>query len=291
MAYRLTLDDDGVGAGFRRITAEQVDLALAALDLAETNLERGVHGVRTASKRTRALIRLVRPVFPDHAEANAAFRALAGDLGALRETQVMLATFDGLDGVTGKGGKSLAALRLDLLAAETAAIEHVQQAALLAETRARLLTLRAALQGWELERDGFGALRKGLLRTCRKAWKAMAEAAEGDTEAFHEWRKHIKDHGFHVRLLHDIDPGLAARGEMLGRLGDLLGEQHDLCVLEARIAGGKGKALRKLGDAAAKRRAALEAEALRLGAVLFEEPCKARVRRWEKAWDAWREGA
>ncbi len=286
MAYRFAPGDAGIEAALRRIAAEQLDGALAALASADADLERSVHGVRTATKRIRALLRLLRAVFPGYSEANAALRTLAARLADVREAQVLLATFDSVAGES--GGKTLAAFRTSLEADEQTAALRVR-GAVLEDARARLLALRAASGDWRLERDGFGALRMGLRRTCRKATALMAEAAGGDIEAFHEWRKHIKDHGFQVRLLHDIDSGLAARGEMLGRLGDLLGEQHDLCALEARLHDRKEKALRRLEKAATERRQSLEKEALKLGAVLFEEPCKARLRRWERAWDDWRD--
>lgn len=291
MAYRFARGDAGIEAALRRIAAEQLDGALAALDGADADLERSVHGVRTATKRIRALLRLLRAVFPGYSEANAALRTLAARLADVREAQVLLATFDSVAGES--GGKTLAAFRTELEADEAAAALRVR-GAVLEDARARLLALRAAAEGWRIERDGFGALRKGLRRTCRKAVKLMGEAggaAGDDIEAFHEWRKHIKDHGFQVRLLHDIDPGLTARGEMLGRLGNLLGEQHDLCALEARLHDRKEKALRRLEKAAIERRHVLEKEALKLGAVLFDEPCKARLRRWERAWDDWRDAA
>jgi hypothetical protein len=291
MAYRFARGDAGIEAALRRIAAEQLDGALAALEGADADLERSVHGVRTATKRIRALLRLLRAVFPGYSEANAALRTLAARLADVREAQVLLATFDSVAGES--GGKTLAAFRAELEADEAAAALRVR-GAVLEDARARLLALRAAAEGWRIERDGFGALRKGLRRTCRKAVKLMGEAggaAGDDIEAFHEWRKHIKDHGFQVRLLHDIDPGLTARGEMLGRLGNLLGEQHDLCALEARLHDRKEKALRRLEKAAIERRHVLEKEALKLGAVLFEEPCKARLRRWERAWDDWRDAA
>ncbi|WP_339709043.1 CHAD domain-containing protein [uncultured Sphingosinicella sp.] len=291
MAYRFARGDAGIEAALRRIAAEQLDGALAALEGADADLERSVHGVRTATKRIRALLRLLRAVFPGYSEANAALRTLAARLADVREAQVLLATFDSVAGES--GGKTLAAFRKELEADEAAAALRVR-GDVLEDARARLLALRAAAVGWRIERDGFGALRKGLRRTCRKAVKLMGEAggaAGDDIEAFHEWRKHIKDHGFQVRLLHDIDPGLTARGEMLGRLGNLLGEQHDLCALEARLHDRKEKALRRLEKAAIERRHVLEKEALKLGAVLFEEPCKARLRRWERAWDDWRDAA
>ncbi|BBE35065.1 CHAD domain-containing protein [Sphingosinicella microcystinivorans] len=289
MAYRFARGDAGIESALRRIAAEQLDGALASLEGADANLERSVHGVRTATKRIRALLRLLRAVFPGYSEANVALRTLAVRLADVREAQVMLATFDSVAGES--GGKTLAAFRTELEADEAAAALRVR-GAVLEDARARLLALRAAAEGWRLERDGFGALRKGLRRTCRKAVKLMGEAggaAGDDFEAFHEWRKHIKDHGFQVRLLHDIDPALTARGEMLGRLGTLLGEQHDLCALEARLHDRREKPLRRLEKVAIERRHALEKEALKLGAILFEEPCKRRVRRWERAWAGWRD--
>ncbi len=289
MAYRFTLGDAGVEAALRRISGEQLDGALASLATAEQDLERSIHGVRTSTKRIRALLRLLRAVFPDYGDANAALRALARRLADVREAQVLIAMFDGIASTT-KASKSTTAFRAELEAEEQAAIARVQ-GAILKDTHAELTALRDEVETWGLERDGFGALRKGLKKTCRMSVKLIAEAAEGDTEAFHEWRKHVKDHSFQVRLLHDMDPTLGARGEMLARLGNVLGEQHDLCALEDRLKGRKEKALRRLEKAATEQRRGLEKEALMLGGVLFEEPCKSRLQRWERAWVDWRDDA
>ncbi|MBB4630584.1 CHAD domain-containing protein [Sphingosinicella soli] len=287
MAYRFTSGDANVEAALRRIAAEQLEGALAALASADADLERSVHGVRTATKRIRALLRLLRAGFPCYADANGALRTLAGRLAEVREAQVLLATFND---IAPDGGKAIAAFRAELEAEAQTSAARVR-GAVLEDTRKRLIALRKASAGWRIEREGFGALRKGLRRTCKKAVALMAEAGGGDIETFHEWRKHIKDHGFQVRLLNESDPGLAARGEMLGRLGTLLGEQHDLCALEARLQRRREKPLRQLEKAAIERRRALEQEALKLGAVLFEEPCTSRLRRWERAWNGWREAA
>jgi len=141
MAYRFARGDAGIEAALRRIAAEQLDGALAALDGADADLERSVHGVRTATKRIRALLRLLRAVFPGYSEANAALRTLAARLADVREAQVLLATFDSVAGES--GGKTLAAFRAELEADEAAAALRVR-GAVLEDARARLLALRAA---------------------------------------------------------------------------------------------------------------------------------------------------
>jgi CHAD domain-containing protein len=61
----------------------------------------------------------------------------------------------------------------------------------------------------------------------------MAEAyADPSAGAFHEWRKRVKYHRYHVRLLRDLwRPLLDCRRAALHELSDLLGEAHDLGLL------------------------------------------------------------
>ena len=126
----------------------------------------------------------------------------------------------------------------------------------------------------------------------------MAEASSDTSgEAVHEWRKRVKDHWYHLRLLRKGWPKVLKRTEKDAHaLGDLLGDEHDLVVLNETLEAEAGTmwdparadALRAIVD---RRREELLAEAFPLGRRLYaEKPARftTRIRRY---WDATRSEA
>jgi CHAD domain-containing protein len=111
-------------------------------------------------------------------------------------------------------------------------------------------------------------------------------------ERFHEWRKRVKDHWYHMRLLSKVWPKVtAARIDELSRLSDLLGDDHDLGVLidtlerESNDLEGDTQTLACLAQ---RRQGELRSEARLLGARLYapEPDCLADELR--DYWRIWR---
>lgn len=82
-------------------------------------------------------------------------------------------------------------------------------------------------------KTSFRALRGGLKRTYRRGRTGRKRAfAAPTTERLHEWRKRVKYHWYHVRLLQNVWPEpMKVRRRELKVLADLLGDDHDLAVL------------------------------------------------------------
>jgi CHAD domain-containing protein len=122
----------------------------------------------------------------------------------------------------------------------------------------------------------------------------MVEAGRETTpEAIHEWRKRVKDHWYHSRLLSPIwRQPMRAHSEVADRLGDMLGKHHDLEVFRQRIAATDvaDKAdIDVLSGLVRRQQKALEEDAFSVGARLLAEPASSLTRRWRSYWDAWRE--
>jgi len=238
MAFRFRKSDRSVEQAVRRIALEQIDSALAAIrgdgDRAEV-----VHGVRLCCKKLRGLLRLMRPVFEQYAEENAAFRDLARLLSGSRDAKVMQDTFDMLVEHYADEVDSfvLASARETLAALGNGEAEVVDATGPLAESSIQLTEARARVAEWRLDGKGWPALGEGLARTYRQAEKAARTAREqGDAIAYHELRKRLKYHWYHTRLFKNLWPELMEIRAVTGRqVSDLLGQHHDLCVFEARI--------------------------------------------------------
>lgn len=297
MSYHFTAGDKSVQAAVRRVALSQIDTAIAEIDSAELSREQVVHQVRKRCKKLRALIRLVRPGFADYARENAAFRDMARTLGGVRDQDVLIETCDKVGTHFGKDAdpEALQAVRKILIADKQDARNGALLDERLAVFRQTMAQARQRAQFWIVRGDGFAALSGGLRRTLKQADRAMAAARENATaEDMHEWRKHVKYHWYHARLMRSIWPAaMQAHLAAASELADLLGDHHDLTVLRHRLTEDPGHyggpdAARSVTKMAAKREEKLAEEVFRKGALLLAERPKALARRWERYWQCWR---
>lgn len=294
--YRIEPGTD-VGAELRRIAHDQVRRARE--DLAGDDPHTAVHEVRKRGKKLRALLRLVRDAAPElYRGENAAIRDAAGRLAGLRDAVIVVAAYDALIGRHRDQLRPevVAAVRDGLIAGREDATDTDLDAAL-AAFRADLDVLDARIDGWELDADGFDAAAGGLHRTYRRCCLRLTDAYEqGTTEALHEWRKRVKYHRHHLDLLRGgWPPVLRPHRRALGELGELLGDDHDLAVLRARLVAdparhGGDEAVGLLTALLDRRRMELQRAAWLLGRRCTTEPPDALVGRlrgyWEVAVDA-----
>jgi CHAD domain-containing protein len=231
MAYRFKASDASMTDGVRRIAAAEFALIRQGLADKFLPVERKVHESRKGTKRLRALLRLVAPVFPDAQEEIAALRAAAARLSALRDKGAL--------------SETLARLALPPALADNLGVALASQRPISAAAQKRLLTefardIEAAAERathWTLERNGWRALAPGLARSHHRLRKTMtgAERATGE-DPIHEFRKRAKDHWYHTLLLRgafpDVMDGYAAAGE---RLCEDLGHWRDLGLLAEAI--------------------------------------------------------
>ncbi|MBK1635419.1 CHAD domain-containing protein [Rhodovulum adriaticum] len=293
MAYRVKRSDKSVQAALRRIAVQEIDAGLAELDNPDMDLHDKVHQLRKRAKRLRGLLRLVRPAFPGYAAENEAIRDAARRLSGLRDSEGMVETYDKLVAAAHLSGFARVRAHLVSLRDAAAARAHVEQD--LAAFRAALLDLRGRAAKWRLTEDGFAAMQDGLEKAFARARKARAAAAEDPAvERIHDWRKRVKDHWYHTRILAPLNPQVMDhRAQQARDLSEMLGDHHDLDVLDYYIA----RAADLPGDPAlwaafrghiAARQNVLENEAQNLGARLFASPARDLGRRWARWWKHWK---
>jgi CHAD domain-containing protein len=294
MAYYFKHPGRSVQKELRRIAARQIEGAIVALD-ARAPLDETVHEVRKRCKKLRGLVRLVRPCFDDYARENAAFRDAADALGVLRDAAVLLSTYNSIAAAHRGEMRAFAGIRKALLMRQrqtTANSRHV--AHLFAQVRATLVAAGERAAHWTIDDGGFDALDGGLAKTYKRARKAMRAAAEDSRdEDFHEWRKRVKYHGYHARLLEPLWPNeLKAHRKAAEDINDLLGEHHDLGVF-ADVLRREADTFGDADDVDAfvallrQRQDALATEAFALGRRLFAEPPGALTQRWRAWWTIW----
>ncbi|NGX16329.1 CHAD domain-containing protein [Wenzhouxiangella sp. XN24] len=162
----------------------------------------------------------------------------------------------------------------------------------------RMHEARQRVSEWRLPTDdpnqgkcGFELLEGGLEKTYRRGRKAMAIAGDNPgVETFHEWRKRAKYLRYHLRLLRPAWLRLLKRTRSeVKTLGDLLGDDHDLAVLEETLVVATGDSADKerielLKGLMHQRSVTLRAEAWWLGQRIYAEQPKAFRKRIGRYW-------
>lgn len=297
-AFRLR-GDEPVPDGIRRIVRGQIDEALGRLEgRSGEELGRSVHGTRKGLKRLRATVRLVRGELGPEAyrRENTAFRDVGRRLSGARNAQILVETLDALCARYPAEVPAGAAGRLRLILAAEHEQAHERLAAdehAVPEAVGELQSARARVATWAFEDTGFDAVAPGVRRTYRRGRRAYRAArADPSTEHLHDWRKRVKDLWHTAQILEAAHP--ERMGELAERahaLSDLLGDDHDLAVLDAAM-GRRGDEVGSVVEVAAlhtlveRRRAELQREAMAAGKRIYKRKPKVFVghiaRRWRK---------
>ena len=245
----------------------------------------------------RSLLRLARGPLPAGVRRaeNRALAELGRALSGARDADVMVATFDRLAVQRPViPARSRTALRRALTApsasAEAGTAEIVSPELSAARVAEALRVIESRVQEWPLTSGGWSALAPGLDHAYGRGHSALrATRSEPGMQTLHEWRKRVKDHWYHLRLLSEVGgPTVAGQAQDASELADLLGEEHDLGVLEERLhADAPATAAReRLLERSDARRQELRARAFALGGRVYAEKRAAQRRRLRRAWRA-----
>ena len=265
MAYRLD-GDITLPATLHKTARWQ--LAAAQRDFAELPEEEAVHALRKHCKKMRALLRLVRGDVGDlYAGENAHYRALANSLSGSRDA---VSIRDALLALPN------AEEFPDTLAFLESRVAHGADPQAMEAAAEQLRRGAARVDEWPLESLDWQDACKGYRRGYKRARKAMKRAQKNDTAAeFHEYRKRVKDHWYHTRLLEQKYPrALRGRRKPLKELAQALGDWRDLtllCELLRQHETAPGAELAPLLERAKQHREALKETIERLAHDLFAE--------------------
>ena len=280
MTFRIE-PSEPVPHAIQRIVRAQLEEARAAAGDPKEPLGERVHEVRTAMKKVRALNRLVRPTVGKPARrADRRLRKIAHSVSALRDAGVVLKTFDRtVAGVPrASSGSAIARIRARLALHLRTQVQAFERGRCAGRLRSDLAHEWRKVDAWMPKADDRAAIAEGLTEGYRRARKAMAAAYRTESGVdFHAWRRTVKTHRHQVAALEAIAPRqMKARLDELDRLGDLLGDEHDLTVLEAAICAELSQEadpdpLAGLLRRIAQRRRSLRRRAQPLGRLLFKE--------------------
>ena len=295
MGYRFQAKER-IDVGLRRVVREQIRGAIGDLARSGADRHEGVHEARKRFKMIRAVLRLARGSLGEltYALENTWYRDTGRRLSSVRDAVAMIECFDGLrkrfekDMGPGAADTVHAALvaRLERIAAGEEGLEE-RAAEVTAGLRNGMIRVRA----WPIHDEGFETIGPGLERVYRQGRLAMETALPDPTDDnLHEWRKRVKDHWYHVRLLRNVWPKImdAYKKEMKS-LSDALGSDHDLAVLapilrgDPAAFGGEG-AVARLLELVVRRRGELQIQCRTFGRRIYAEKPRTLVARFEARW-------
>ncbi len=282
------------------VAKEITKIVLRQFEMADTELtnignpsgDAAIHKARRRVKKIRALIRLVRP-------------GLGGTFGPLnkrlRETIQLLAPIaDGqgvvhaLDQMAEKSREDFsppvfATIRAGLVEREARADRKAKVERVLQRARATLKTERTRVKDWDLHGGGFKTIAYGLETSFRRARRAMTIVIEHPTaDNYHAWRRRVKEHWFHVRLIERrCGHRLARYKRRLESLDECLGEYHNFALLRTILSAdpfvSRQETARRL-RIIKRYQAELRSRASSLGARLYNEKPRHFMRRVQAFW-------
>lgn len=280
--------------GVRRVVRGQLEKALESLTGAgEGSPDEAVREVRKCFKRVRSVLRLVRPVIGEktYRTENTVFRDAARPLTEVRDAKVLVETLDKLAEAERQSFDDTRGLLLANLDADRRRVldEHDTFARVGDMVREAL----ARVKGWTDFPNRWSSVGEGLEDTYRRATVGFELAiADRTAETLHEWRKQTKYLRYQLEILRPLHPQrLGELVDAADRIGELLGDAHDLAVLRQRLTGdpdrfGDQGGLLSLLD---RRSADLERDAVQLGGQFFRVGPQRFTRRAKKYWKAWRD--
>ena len=287
MAFRLKLHEP-LSHGLKRVFGEQIDSALRCCQNPAKQRGVTVHEVRKHLKKLRAATRLaVGAVGKNcHAKENHCVRDIGRLVSDLRDAQVRLQTFIQLrDKAAKKSDKQCFPRTEALLLLEresfSAAFAGWQRKAI-----PQLKNVKARLMDWPLDDLNWKQICNAVCRIYRRGQRALAKTIDDpEPENFHAWRKRVKDLWYELRILQPLNrtvlEEMAHDAEVLG---ELLGSEHDLQFLRARLEKETGDEalvgeVCKIQKLISKRCKRLRRDALELGRRFYAEPSKAFAKR------------
>jgi len=255
----------------RRVFAERSDAACNELEKADR--PEAIHQVRKEIKKLRAVLSLVRSELArdDHRKIRKPLRRAANRLAPVRDARVK---FRALSKLAENPEVNFPVIHKLLRKEWRREMRRLQKGPASSAAGRRLQKAGRRLRRADLGAVNEPVLAGGLCRSYGRGREWFQRAGrEPLPECFHVWRKHVKTLWYQLCLLPSPHSKRLRRWtQELELLGELLGEEHDLHLLEEFVAenavqsGGEGLALRRL---AASRCGELQNSALKLGARLY----------------------
>jgi CHAD domain-containing protein len=292
VGFRLKAGQD-VSVEVRRIVLKQLDTATSELRaIGDPESDEAIHDARRRVKKIRAVIRLVRPALDKtYRDVDSDLSRVSRLLAPVADGQGLIVTLNTIAQRYRKvlPRRAVASLRTDLVERGRQTDSRAEADHVLQKAASTLRAERARVKRWRLAVDGFRAVAPGLKASVRRARDAMIDAWSHPTpQRHHTWRRYVKDHWFHVRLLETrCGNRLLHYQRRLEALDGILGEYHNVILLREVLVGDSALSRREKArclKVVARYQRTLRRHAQLLGARIYSEKPRRFVRRVKRLW-------
>lgn len=273
------LSGEGIGEGLRALASLQLEAAIAGLEGNNVSPE-AIHMARTSIKKVRAILQLASPVMPRplRDDLQEHLRRASSRMAQLRDSEVQLQTLDLLLVESHRAPDQFASLRGGL--ADVAKQRRINDVRQIPRVIASLEHVRKGVPEWPLDALGGKDLRRRIRRTYRRGRTTLDLCtATRDPDAFHIWRKLVKQLWYQLRITSPYWPGKAE--DLIaatGKIGNLAGTERDHTLLALTLAAGpKSQESKLLQERIGKILPGLRKEALVEGETFYSPKPKAFV--------------
>ena len=230
-----------IAAGLKRVILQEISSAARKLfKHRDRKRDEAVHEARKSIKRIRGVLRVVRPLLGSaYSKESRQFQKLSRGLADFRDAAALLEVFDQLCGRnTGSFDTDAARAVREGLELDKQELESRPDAGeIVLEVAAALTETGKRVDAWQLELRRVDDLAPGLKTTYRRGRRAFKAARKSSSpDAYHDFRKRVKDRWYQAHLLEDIGPaGAPADEPILKQVGAWLGDHHNLAILRDRL--------------------------------------------------------
>lgn len=284
---------ESIAEGFSRTFNELLGAALAELGKSAQPVDDSVHEIRKAIKKSRALLRLLRPALGGVCQdANAQLRSAGRALSELRDADALVGLVQQIEkNHQGVAKEALQQARSRILRRKREIVRHFTASKEVERISRQLNDVQKAVASWPLEQANAQTVASAIENTVRRGRKAYTRAiATQRSEDFHEVRKRAKDLRYQLKFLsHLWPPVFDGYAESAKQLEQWLGEDHNLVILRETLNGRKspgGAEMNGVFAALHKEQQRLRTHANCLGMLIYSDKPKLWTRRMEDAWEA-----
>jgi CHAD domain-containing protein len=286
-----------VPQAIQRRVLERIQSAVELIGSSRVPEGDNVHRARKQLKQARALLRLIRGQVGHKpwARADDGMRKTMQALSGPRDATVLVETLQTLNKRGALPARVYGHLRqltesdLATMQADTAA-RNERLRKILNEVARQVDRFHSTCNGWRAIGSGI----RRIYQAAQSSAAPLARQVECDDTTLHTCRKRVKTLLHALEFLEPTQPKLlTARIRTLHRLSDLLGEDHDLAVLQAALHTRLAYPLTvgqtsRLEAAIAAARCPLQRRARRVARIALAEESEEWVKQLRRFWKQWR---
>jgi len=236
MSFRLK-PEVPIATEIRRLVLRQLQVAISELrTVGDPESDEAIHDARRRVKKIRAVIRLVRPVLDKtYRTVDRELKDVSKLLAPVADGQGILETLDQMAHRYRKllPKEAVRSIRTGLRERSARTDREASARGVIKRAADTLRSEAKRVKSWSIQGEGFEAIGPGLEESYRRAREGMILAwSKPKASHYHSWRRYVKDHWFHVRLVEEnCGNHLLPLQRRLEALDGLLGEYHNTVIL------------------------------------------------------------